>query len=267
MKYKLIYVVLLIILSKDIKAQSTASKQVESFTIACPQLETSRKIWIYLPKDYQKSNKSYPVIYMHDAQNLFDNETSYVGEWKVDEFLDGLISNQSIIVGIEHGNEKRIDELTPYTHEKYGGGQGDKYLTFIKNTLKPHIDITYRTIKNAENTTLFGASLGGLISFYGVIKFPDTFGKAGVFSPSFWINEEIYSLVETSEISDTKKFYFLVGTEEGESMVPNQKRMVRLLKNKGIKDNQIKNIIIEGGKHNEEFWGSHFGDAYLWINN
>ena len=88
-----------------------------------------------------------------------------------------------------------------------------------------------------------------------------------MFSPSFWINEEIYSLVETSEISDTKKFYFLVGTEEGESMVPNQKRMVRLLKDKGIKDNQIKNIIIEGGKHNEEFWGSHFGDAYLWINN
>lgn len=195
---------------------------------------------MYLPKDYQKSNKSYPVIYMHDAQNLFDAETSYVGEWEIDEFLDKLDSNQSIVVGIEHGNEKRIDELTPYKHEKYGGGQGEDYLTFIKNMLKPHIDINYRTIKDVKNTTLYGASLGGLISFYGVIKFSETFGKAGVFSPSFWINEEIYNFTKSSIILETQKFYFLVGTKESEDMVTNQKRMVRLLKDKGIKENSNK---------------------------
>ncbi|WP_296345127.1 alpha/beta hydrolase-fold protein [Winogradskyella sp.] len=168
---------------------------------------------------------------------------------------------------MEHGNDKRINELTPYTNEKYGGGQGDEYLIFILNTLNPHIDITYRTIKGAKHTTLFGASLGGLISFYGAIKFPKTFGKAAVFSSSFWINGEIYNLVESSDISETKKFYFLAGTEEGESMVSNQKRMIKLIQDKGIKENRLKNIIIEGGKHNEKFWSSHFGDAYLWLNN
>ena len=100
-----------------IKAQSTASKQVTAFTIEAPQLDTLKTIWVYLPKNYKNSKKAYPVIYMHDAQNLFDDKTSYAGEWKVDEYLDTLTQNESIIIGIEHGNEKRIDELTPYKHE------------------------------------------------------------------------------------------------------------------------------------------------------
>ena len=192
----------------NIEAQSTASKQVTTFTIEAPQLDTLKTIWVYLPKNYENSEKAYPVIYMHDAQNLFDDKTSYVGEWKVDEYLDSITQNESIVIGIEHGNEKRIDELTPYEHEKYGGGQGDAYITFIKNTLKPHVDIAYRTKPEAENTTIFGASLGGLISFYAVIKYPETFGKAGVFSPSFWFSEKIYDLVKSVNIPTTSKFYF-----------------------------------------------------------
>ena len=246
-------------------AQSTASKQVTKFTIAAPQLDTLKTIWVYLPKDYQNSEKRYPVVYMHDAQNLFDAETSYVGEWNVDEYMDKLTDNESIIIGIEHGNEKRIDELTPFKHDEYGGGQGDAYLTFIKNTLKPHIDVTYRTYSDASNTTIFGSSLGGLISFYAGIKYPETFGKAGVFSPSFWFNEKIYELVKLAEIPETSKFYFLVGDEEGENMVPDQERMVELLKSKGVKEEQIEHHIIKGGKHNEAFWKAHFCNAYQWL--
>jgi predicted alpha/beta superfamily hydrolase len=159
---------------------STASKQVTTFIIEAPQLQTTKKIWIYLPKKYDSTKNKYPVIYMHDAQNLFDAKTSYVGEWNVDEKLDS-INAQVIIVGIEHGNEKRIDELTPYKNAKYGGGSADNYLRFIVETLKPEIDTKYRTKSNTKNTGIIGSSLGGLVSYYAVLKYPEIFGKAGVF--------------------------------------------------------------------------------------
>ena len=267
MRLKYLFLFFLVFYLVKTDAQSTASKQVTKLVIAAPQLDTVKQIWVYLPKYYQNSQKSYPVIYMHDAQNLFDAETSYVGEWEVDEYLDTLSDNESIIIGIEHGNEKRIDELTPYKHEKYGGGKGDAYLTFIINTLKPHIDIAYRTLPDAQHTTIFGSSLGGLISFYATIKYPDTFGKAGVFSPSFWINDEIYDLVESSTISKFSKFYILAGSDESEHMVLDQERMVTLLKEKGVKEHQIESYSIEGGQHNEKFWAEHFSDAYQWLYN
>ncbi|WP_296386447.1 alpha/beta hydrolase-fold protein [Winogradskyella sp.] len=265
MRFKHIFLILAVVVFVKTSAQTTASKQVTTFTIEALQLDTIKTIWVYLPKDYQNSEKNYPVIYMHDAQNLFDANTSYVGEWKVDEYMDTLTDNESIIIGIEHGNEKRIDELTIYKHKEYGGGKGAAYITFIKNTLKPHIDITYRTLPEAKHTTIFGSSLGGLMSFYATIKYPETFGKAGVFSPSFWINTEIYSFVESIEVSETSKFYFLAGTAESEDMVADQERMVALLKEKGVKENQIENHIIKGGIHSETFWSAHFANAYEWL--
>jgi len=137
-------------------SQSTASSNVSTFTIEAPQLHTNKKIWVYLPKDYKNSNTNYPVIYMHDAQNLFDIETAYAGEWNVDEYLDTITTKQVIIVAIAHGNDKRIDELTPYPNTTYGGGNGAAYIDFITKTLKPHIDITYPTRSDAKNKTMFG---------------------------------------------------------------------------------------------------------------
>lgn len=246
-------------------AQSTASPQVSTFIIDAPQLQVEKKIWVYLPKDYLSSNKDYAVIYMQDAQNLFDAETSFVGEWNVDEYLDSISDNNTIIIGIEHGNEKRLDELTPYPNEKYGGGKADDYLEFIFNTLKPRIDTTYRTLKDAEHTTIFGSSLGGLLSFYAVIKYPDTFGNAGVFSPSLWFSNRIFDLVSETDISPNSRFYFLAGSEESEEMVPDLQKMVELLLKKGVSTDHIKTVIIEGGRHNEELWRNNFPEAYQWL--
>ncbi|MBC2845642.1 alpha/beta hydrolase [Winogradskyella flava] len=265
MRLRYIYVLLLVVFFNKSYPQSTASEQVTTFTIAAPQLDAIKTIWVYLPKNYKNSKKPYPVIYMHDAQNLFDVKTSYVGEWSIDEYMDALTDNESIIVGIEHGEEKRIAELTPYKHETYGGGQGNAYLTFIKNTLKPHIDVAYKTKSDALNTTIFGSSLGGLISFYAAIKYPETFGKAGIFSPAFWINPELFDLIGNITIPETSKFFFLVGEKEGKTMVPDQERMVAILKSKGVKENQIRNRIIEDGEHNEKFWSTYFGEAYQWL--
>ncbi|WP_461598538.1 alpha/beta hydrolase [Winogradskyella sp.] len=265
MRFSLFLLIFYLLFCFNTQAQSTASKQVTTFTIQAPQLDTIRTIWVYLPKNYENSEKSYPVIYMHDAQNLFDDKTSYVGEWHVDEYLDTLTQNESIIIGIEHGNEKRIDELTPYKHEKYGGGQGDAYIMFIKNTLKPHIDIAYRTKPEAENTTIFGSSLGGLISFYAAITYPETFGKAGVFSPAFWFSEKIYDLVTSANIPKTSTFYFLAGDNESDTMAPNLIRMIKLLESKGVSDKQIKSQIVKGGEHNENLWSENFSAAYEWL--
>lgn len=265
MIYKYITLFFFVFSLNTVNAQSTVSEQVTRFTISAPQLDTLKTIWLYLPKAYHDSKMRYPVIYMHDAQNLFDSKTAFSGEWQVDEYLDSLNTNKSIIVGIEHGNEKRIEELTPYPHETYGGGKGDAYLNFIKNTLKPHIDESFRTKADAEYTTLFGSSLGGLLSFYGVLKYPETFGKAGVFSPAFWINPEIFDFVKTASISKDTKFYVLAGTNEGESMIPKLEEMLSLLKLKGVKEHQIESQIIAGGEHNEDFWAQHFGTAYLWL--
>lgn len=245
--------------------QSTKSPNISSFHIQAPQLQTEKQILVYLPTDYNTSNKSYQVIYMHDAQNLFDTETSFVGEWNVDEYLDSIGTNEAIVIGIEHDNEKRKDELTPFPNQKHGGGKADDYLQFIIKDLKPRVDSTYRTLKNPENTIIFGSSLGGLVSFYAVIKHPDVFGKAGVFSPSFWFNDQIYNYVMDSEIKPNFKFYFMSGDKESDFMVSDMEKMIALLLEKGVSTNHIKKRIIKDGRHNEKLWRENFPDAYQWL--
>lgn len=244
--------------------KSTASKQVSTFTIEAPQLQTTKKIWIYLPENYLTSKKKFSVIYMHDAQNLFDAKTSYSGEWNVDEKLDSLKA-QVIVVGIEHGNEKRIDELTPFKNEKYGGGKADSYLEFIVKTLKPHIDKTYRTKTKKKNTIILGSSLGGLTSYYAVLQYPTVFGKAGVFSPSFWFTKDIYTLTEKSK-KIKSKIYFMCGDAESDDMVSDLNKMEYLLNsNRCYCLNLNKKTIVKDGKHNEKLWRDGFVDAILWL--
>jgi len=245
--------------------QHTLSPQVSKFTLAAPQLGSEKKIWIYLPKDYSENSAHYPTLYMHDAQNLFDAATSYAGEWEIDEYLDDNASKKAIIIGIEHGNEKRMNEMTPYPNESYGGGNADAYLEFIIHTLKPHIDSRYRTLKKAEFTSIFGSSLGGLLSFYAILKHPEVFGSAGVFSASFWFNPEIFEMVASSQISKNSRFYFLAGSAESDTMIPDQEKMAALLLEKEVPQHHLMNITVEGGQHNEALWRENFGQAFIWL--
>lgn len=238
--------------------------RVTTFSLEAPQLQTSKKIWLYLPQDYDTSKKKYLVIYMHDAQNLFDDKTAFAGEWRIDETLDSLKANV-IIVGIEHGNEKRLEELTPFPNEKYGGGKADVYLDFIVNTLKPFIDLNYRTKSGKMNTAIAGSSLGGLVSYYAVLKYPNIFGKAAIFSPSFWFNNSIYTLTENTKNLKTK-LYFMCGDNEGETTVADMDKMVDLVNDKRCTCMHLtKKVVIAGGKHNEKLWSKEFGKAYLWL--
>lgn len=262
---KIISLFLLLVLGFS-NLYSQKSIQVSTFEIDIPQLKTSRKIWVYLPKNYSASNKKYPVIYMHDGQNLFDSKTSFAGEWNIDETLDSITA-QTIVIGIENGGEKRMEELTPFKNEKYGGGNADLYLEFIVKTLKPYVDKTYRTKTNAKNTCIFGSSLGGLISFYAALKYPEVFGKVGCFSPSFWFNrKEIFDLLEKTKTLKTK-IYFLCGDSEGDQdMVNDLNNIEVVIDSKRCECKKLnKKNIVKGGNHNEKLWKEGFKKAYLWL--
>tara|TARA_R100001369_G_scaffold20091_1_gene36539 strand:- start:10418 stop:11245 length:828 start_codon:yes stop_codon:yes gene_type:complete len=262
------YIFLVILLLTDIsaKAQSTASKNVSTFLLEAPQLDTVKKIWVYLPKSYKTSEKKYPVLYLQDGQNLFDAATSYVGEWKIDESLDSL-QLDLIVIGIEHGNAKRIDELTPYAHPEYKGGQADKYLAFITETLMPKVDSLYRSNTSPSQTFIGGSSLGGLFAFYASLKNPDIFSKALVLSPSFWYSEEIFHFTENIEPENIKNshFYFRAGEKESETMVPLMIEMKELLTSKLNNEVQINLDSIPDGEHNEALWAGLFPDSALWL--
>lgn len=242
--------------------EHTYSPNVSTFTIHAPQLDTDRKIWVYLPEGYNGDSQKYPVLYMHDGQNLFDKGSSFSGEWRIDEQLDSLKA-KAIVIGIEHGSDKRIDELTPYTNEKYGGGHADSYLDFIVSTLKPHVDSHYRTRPDKEHTAIFGSSVGGLVSFYAILKYPKVFGKAGIFSPSFWFSNDIYDLAITTEHIDAQ-LYFMAGDHESTEMIGDLDRMIDIVLTKTNKK-KIHKKIVHNGRHNEKLWAQEFAEAYIWL--
>jgi predicted alpha/beta superfamily hydrolase len=233
--------------------------------------DISHKVWLYLPPNYESSAERYPVIYMHDGQNLFDDATSFVGEWDVDGTLNTLYEETGksfIVVGIENGGEKRIEEYTPYENEKYGGGKGDIYVDFLANKLKPYIDKNYRTKVDAKNTAIIGSSLGGLISFYGGLKYPEVFGKIGALSTSFWFSsDKINDFARENGNQQNTKIYFLVGGKEGDTMFPDTENMAKLLVDKGFPPEKIKTKIVAEGKHTESFWKAEFLEVIEFLYN
>lgn len=262
----------------DAVVSSTAQENIEILAEAfeIPQLDRKRKIWLYLPPDYHKSQENYPVIYMHDAQNIFDTKTSYAGEWNVDETLNSLFYESGfkvIVVGIDNGGDKRLDEYSPWINPHYGGGEGDDYLEFIVNTLKPHVDETYRTLTNKQNTAIIGSSMGGLISHYAALKYPKVFGKIGVYSPAFWFAPKINEFSKANgNIQDTK-MYFLAGGKEGNDAgfneisqtVVGMNNMIETLKKAGFPSENIASKVVPEGKHNEKLWRDNFEEAITWL--
>jgi predicted alpha/beta superfamily hydrolase len=255
---------------------STAASNVKiiSTDFFMPQLNRTRRIWMYFPPDYETSGLSYPVLYMHDGQNLFDNLTSFAGEWQVDETLNTMAGQGKrvpLVVGIDNGGINRIGEYTPWANLEYGGGDGEKYMQFIVETLKPFIDQNYRTLPGRENTGIMGSSLGGLISHYGSLQFQSTFSKAGLFSPSYWFSDSIWTFTHDIGKQHEMRFYQMCGTNEGSStaesnaVVTDLQHMNDSLVKTGFAQNNISNKIVEGGQHNESLWRDAFGEAYLWL--
>jgi alpha-glucosidase len=226
------------------------------------------KVWLYLPPDYATSKKKYPVIYMHDGQNLFDDKTSYVGEWKVDETLNELFKETGkgfIVVAVEHGGKERTSEYTPWKHERYGGGKGKEYTDFVVKTLKPYIDKNYRTKPEQKHTGLIGSSLGGLISYYGGLAYPDVFGKVGALSTSFWFSDNVYDFTKEKGNLKDVRMYLLVGGKEGGDMVSDMKKAKSLLLETGFKKDNLTSKLNKDAEHNEAFWSGEFASVVKWL--
>ncbi|MEO8405324.1 MAG: alpha/beta hydrolase-fold protein [Chitinophagaceae bacterium] len=245
----------------------TASKQVRIIDTAflIPQLKRTRRVWIYLPKGYEKNpSKKYPVLYMHDGQNVFDDATAYSGEWGVDEFLDSTKQKACIVVAVDHGGNKRLNEYNPYDNDRFGKGEGDEYVDFLVKTLKPYIDKRYHTLKDQHNTFIAGSSMGGLISFYAVLKYPKVFGGAGLFSASYWITgTKIFDAIKKKGKAVNTKLYFYAGKLEGDSMVPDMLKAFDSMS--ALSKSKMTAVIRDEGKHSEGTWRKEFPLFYKWL--
>jgi predicted alpha/beta superfamily hydrolase len=234
---------------------------------ASPQLGNQRSLRIYLPPSYgENPAKRYPVLYMQDGQNLFDAKTAAFGvEWRVDETVNRLVAtgvmDEVIVVGIDNTPD-RIPEYTPCCDAKYGGGKIGAYDSFVTATLKPWIDRTYRTLPGKDNTAILGSSLGGLAAVLIAQRHPDTFGKAGAMSGSFWWNDGALSTKPADRVP--VKFYLDTGTRDDgtQDTVKLRDAMV----SKGYKEGtDLLFYTAEGARHNEKSWAERVDRPLTWF--
>ena len=242
-----------------------------------PQLDRTRRIWIYLPPGYKRGIQRYPVMYMHDGQNLFADSTSFSGEWGIDETLQRMIMDKSIpkmiVVGIDNHPQFRLEEYTPFGFE-YRGNKIDPeaqlYGQFIVETLKPYIDKHYKTKRGRKYTALAGSSMGGLVSVYLALEYQDIFSKVGALSSAFGVcRDDLISYISQHPKEFSIRFWLDAGTEEGGNMEieRNQIPIKQALIDAGWQDvEEVNFTIYEGAEHHERFWRDRFGEVlrFLW---
>ena len=240
-------------------AESTALPSVHVLPepLALPGLGRSRTLRLCLPPSYAlEPQRRYPVIYMHDGQNLFDAATSYAGEWGVDETCAQLARDtgfEALVVGIDNGREKRNTEMAPYDHAELGKAEGRAYLDFIANTVKPFIDAGWRTRPEREHTALIGSSLGGLISHAAMLWHGEVFGRYGLFSPSYWAAPQLFEATAQAGLAAGTRVHLYCGGKEGGSMAALTQRMHAQLARQLPPAQLSLHIAAEAG-HNEAAW-------------
>lgn len=238
--------------------------------IEIPGLKRRRRIWAFLPADYnQNREKRYPVVYFHDAQNIFEGWKAPFGKsWEVHNTMRRLGNQgveQSIIIGIEHGKRRRKSEFTPLTRQGSFAHEGNAYADFMANKLKPFVDKKLRTIPWREQTALIGSSMGGLITLYTGMKHQDIFSKLGVFSPALWAAPALFPLIRKVGRHYPMKIYLTVGLKEGSGTVRQTEEMFQTLTYAGFPQHELYLGKRNAGKHDETFWQKEFETCYKWM--
>lgn len=244
--------------------------KVVSETFEIPQLNKKRRITALLPNNYDKhTEKRYSVLYLHDAQNLFNPNSPY-GNWAIDHKLAVLAEKglgDIIVIAVDHAGAERVSEFLPVKHQTMGMAEGKKYIRFIAETLKPYIDKQFRTLPGRMHTGMGGSSMGGLITGYAGLMYPDIFGKLMMFSPSLWVTRHIpFESIPFVQPYSTK-IYIYAGDKEGSNMVPNVKNLRESIENQGFTSDKIhiKLAIDPNGQHTESRWGEEFPKAVEWL--
>ncbi len=247
-------------------AESNVRILTDSFYMA--SLDRYRRVWLYLPPDYDQTTQAYPVLYMHDGQNVFDASTSFAGEWQVDETLNNLHAAGDrgiIVVAIDNGQTLRSREYSAWPNARYGGGEGADYIDFIVEELKPYIDANYRTLPDRQHTGIMGSSLGGLISLFAGIEHQEVFGKVGALSPAYWFNPEAFEHVANTGKEAEMRIYQIAGTQEGAQYVEEMFEMDDQLEAAGFDSEEVRTLEHADGQHSEWYWAREFAAAYEWL--
>jgi len=231
--------------------------------VRSPQLRNRRDILIGLPPGWSESGERYPVVYMHDGQNLFDRSTSANGDWGLVASLaaEARAGRPVIVVGVPNIGRRRRHEYSPFRDATHGGGGGDRYLEFVAATVKPLIDATFPTRPDRTHTAIAGGSLAGLISLYALYRLPDVFGAAAALSPSLWFaDRRILTFVPTQ--GQTGRLYMDAGTGEGDEVVADVEELRdRLLDAGRVEGTDLVCVVEDGAGHDEAAWGRRFRAA------
>jgi predicted alpha/beta superfamily hydrolase len=235
---------------------------------ASRHLGGTRPVTVYLPAGYDENeDRRYPVLYMHDGQNLFDADRAYVPgqHWRLSEAADAAIGAREaapmIIVGVDHGGAARLDEYTPTPDPKHnGGGKAEVHAKMLFEELKPMIDARFRT--NAEDTGVGGSSLGGLVSMWLAVKHSDVVRRALVMSPSVWWNDrDLLTEVDAFSGSTRPRIWLDVGGREGLETLRDARTLAARLRAKGWSDDQLFFYEDRRGDHSERAWARRVRQA------
>ena len=235
-----------------------------------------RNVIVCVPPGYDGTpERSYPVLYLHDGQNLFDPATAFAGnDWGLAQLADDLICRGEveplIMVGIYNAGKERIAEYTPVRDWRGRGGRARAYGKLVVDDLKPFIDREYRTLRDGRNTGLGGSSLGGLVTLHLGMQYPEVFGKLIVMSPSvWWANRAILREVRKLRGKLGEKIWLDIGTCEGdrpEATLRNTLELKDALVQKGWKlDQDLAFMLDEGAGHNEKAWGHRMRQALKFL--
>lgn len=230
-------------------------------------LPDDRDVIVYVPPGYDdEPERTYPVLYMHDGQNLFDGRTSFVKDrtWQVRENADAAIEagdvEPLVIVGIYNTGDRRIAEYTHDRDWKLGGGEANAYGRLITRELMPWIASQYRVRQDRESTGLGGSSLGGLVTLYLGLRHPEVFGKLALLSPSVWWNHKSilgYLNEHAPQVWERPRIWLDVGDREGHKTLRDVEHLARRLRANGWRPGETMYFEkVHGGTHDEASWAT-----------
>jgi predicted alpha/beta superfamily hydrolase len=247
----------------------------------------TRMLRVLVPANYfspHNRSRSYPVLYMQDGQNLFDEATAHSGEWHMDETVEHLVGGFKIppmfVVGIDNAGDKRSSEYLPYpdplntkdavSDEK--SVHGKEYARFVVTEVMPFIEKRYRVSRGALNTGIGGSSYGAIAALYTSLQYPGTFGHLLIESPPLWIGDrQLLKDVEKEKVLP-RKIYLATGTNEASSDPKLSADVVQLvqdleadLRKKGLGPTRLKVVVDQGGEHNEANWSRRLPEAMLFL--
>lgn len=237
-------------------------------------LPDDRTISVYLPREYQlEPQRRFPVFYLHDGQNLFDPQTSFVAghTWQAGTTADRMSKNGEaqpvILVGIANTGLRRMAEYTPTRDYRLGGGEGHAYGRLLTEELKPWMDNNFRTLPQAEHSGLGGSSLGGLVTLYLGLQYPQVFGRLAVMSPSVWWNQRsILGFVAEFAGENRPRIWLDIGTSEGTRHVRDTELLHKRLVEQGWKPGvDLALLKVPDAVHSEDAWAARFDQVLAFL--